>query len=173
MSLYWGLQWIMLSRITRWPPITNNPCGFRNPVACIDKPHTMHGARHSYSLRCINKQSGCKRPLQFLGSPLARSAICKNWKFRYWQQSKTSKEGTARINKVSGMRPGLAKRIEKVRISTYLESPETDLYIAENASSIDYTDTWSSKRVHWMSKAKFRFGLQPFIHVKIMWNSTL
>ena len=58
------------------------------------------------------------------------------------------KEGNARINKVSAMRPGLAKIIEKVCISRYFESPETDLHIAENACCIDYADTCSSKRVH-------------------------
>jgi hypothetical protein len=58
------------------------------------------------------------------------------------------KEGNARINKVSAMRPRLAKIIEKVRISTYYESAETDLHIAENAGCIDYADTWTSKRVH-------------------------
>jgi len=57
------------------------------------------------------------------------------------------KEGNARMNKVSAMRPGLAKTIEKVRISTYFQSAEADLHIAENACCIDYTDTWSSKRV--------------------------
>jgi len=46
------------------------------------------------------------------------------------------KEGNARINKVSAMRPGLAKIIEKVRISTNFDSPETDLHIAENACCI-------------------------------------
>jgi len=55
------------------------------------------------------------------------------------------KEGNARINTVSAMRPGLAKIIVKVRISTYFESPETDLHIAENACCIDYADTWSLK----------------------------
>jgi len=64
------------------------------------------------------------------------------------------KEGNARINKVSAMRPGLAKIIEKVRISTYFESAEADLHIAENACCIDYADTWSSKRVHWLSKSQ-------------------
>jgi len=58
------------------------------------------------------------------------------------------KEGNARINKVSAMRPGLAKINEKVRISTYFESAEADLHIAENACCIDYADTWSSKPVH-------------------------
>jgi len=64
------------------------------------------------------------------------------------------KEGNARINKVSAMKPGLAKIIEKVRISWYFDSPETDLYIAENSCCINYTHTWSSKRVHWLSKSQ-------------------
>jgi hypothetical protein len=58
------------------------------------------------------------------------------------------KESNARINKVSAMRPGLAKIIQTVLISSYFESPETDHHIAENACCIDYADTWSSKRVH-------------------------
>jgi hypothetical protein len=58
------------------------------------------------------------------------------------------KEGNARMSKVSPMRSGLAKIIEKVHISTYYESAETDLHIAENACGIDYADTWMSKRVH-------------------------
>jgi hypothetical protein len=47
---------------------------------------------------------------------------------------------------VSAIRPGLVKIIEKVRISWYFQSPETDLHIAQNACCIDYTDTWSLKR---------------------------
>jgi len=57
------------------------------------------------------------------------------------------KEGNARISKVSAMRSGLTKIIEKVCISWYFESPETDLHIAQNASWIDYADTWSLKQV--------------------------
>jgi hypothetical protein len=38
------------------------------------------------------------------------------------------KEDNARINKVSAMRPGFAKIIEKVRVSTYFETAETDLH---------------------------------------------
>ena len=57
------------------------------------------------------------------------------------------KEGNARINQVSAMRPGLAKIIEKVHISRYFESPETNLHIAEDPCCIDYADAWSSKRV--------------------------
>jgi len=62
--------------------------------------------------------------------------------------------GHARINKVSAMKPGSAKKLERVRISWYFESPELDLHIAQNASCIDYADTWSSKRAHWLSKSQ-------------------
>jgi hypothetical protein len=52
------------------------------------------------------------------------------------------KEGNARINKVLAMTPGLANMIEKVCISSYYESPETDLHVGENACGSDYADTW-------------------------------
>ena len=58
------------------------------------------------------------------------------------------KEGNARLNEVLAMNPGLAKIIEKVRISRYVETAETDLHIAENACFIDYANTWLLKRVH-------------------------
>jgi len=66
----------------------------------------------------------------------------------YWGEPKISQEGNTRINKVSAMKPGFAKIIEKVYIASYFESPETDLHIAENAYSIDYADKWSPKQVH-------------------------
>jgi len=65
------------------------------------------------------------------------------------------KEGSARINKVSAMKPGLAKIIEKVCISWYFGSPESDLHMAENACCIDYADTWASKWVHWLSNSQY------------------
>jgi hypothetical protein len=65
-----------------------------------------------------------------------------------WKSQRLRKEGNARINKVSATRPGLAKIIEKVRISRHCERPETDIHMAENACCIDYADTWSTKRVH-------------------------
>jgi len=58
------------------------------------------------------------------------------------KSQRLQKEGNAAINKVSAGRPDLAKRIEKVRTSIYFESPETDFPKAENASCIDYTNTW-------------------------------
>jgi len=64
------------------------------------------------------------------------------------------KEGNARINKVSAMKPGLAKIIEKVRISRYLKNSETDHHIAANVSCVDYVDTGLSKRVYRLSKSR-------------------
>jgi len=58
------------------------------------------------------------------------------------------KEGNARINNVSTMKPGLAKTIAKVRISRYSGNSETNYHIAANASCVDYVYTWSSKRVY-------------------------
>jgi len=70
------------------------------------------------------------------------------------KSQRLQKEGNPRMNKVLAMRPGLAMIIEKVRISWYFESPETDFHIAENACCNIYADTWSSKRVHWLSKSE-------------------
>ena len=62
-------------------------------------------------------------------------------------------EGNARINMVSAIKPGLGKIIEKVCISRYFESAEIDLHVAENDCCIEYTDTWSLKRVQLVSKS--------------------
>jgi len=75
---------------------------------------------------------------------------CENDSIDIGMSQRLRKEGNARINKVSAIRPGLAKIIEKVSISWYFESPETDLHKAENACCIDYADTRSSKQVHWV-----------------------
>ena len=64
------------------------------------------------------------------------------------------KEGNPRINKVSAMKPGLAKIIVKLRISRYSENSETDHHIAANATCVDYVDIRSSKRVDWLSKCQ-------------------
>jgi len=58
------------------------------------------------------------------------------------------KEGNAKINKVSAMKRGLAKIIEKVRISRYSEDSETNYHIAANASCVDYVDTLLLKQVY-------------------------
>jgi len=78
------------------------------------------------------------------------------------------KEGNATINKVSAMKQGLAKIIEKVRISWYFESPEIDLHIAENACCIDYAGTWSSKPVQWLSNSQSSHRCTPDYECKVM-----
>jgi len=123
-------------------------------VACNEEPHTLHGTRHTAGIRCNDEQSRCKQPHQVLASACVQSAIWREWKHRLGKIQRLWKEGSARINKVSAMRQGLAKIIEKVHISRYFESPETNLCIAENACCIDYADTWLLKRVHSLSKSQ-------------------
>jgi len=83
------------------------------------------------------------------------------------------KDGNARINKLSAMRPGLAKIIEKVSISRYFESSETDLHTAENTCCIDYADTWSSNKLLDCQKANIRIACPTIKDVKTQWNWTL
>ena len=87
-----------------------------------------------------------------MGRTWARSPIRRELKPRYWDKSKTSKEGNARINKVFAMKPGLAKIIEKLRISRYFECSETDHHIAANARSVDYIHTGTSQWVYYLLK---------------------
>ena len=134
--------------------ITITSWDLQNRVACIEKPHTMHGACNSVCVRCIYEQSGYKRPHQVLGSPWGRSAIRRNESIDVGKSQRLPIEGNARINKVLAMRPGLAKIIDKVCISRYFKHPETDCHIAANDCSIYYTDTWLLKWVHWLSKSQ-------------------
>jgi len=53
----------------------------------------------------------------------------------------TSKVRNARIVKLSAMKPEFDVMIEKLRISRYFVSPQTDLHIAPNAWYIDNADT--------------------------------
>jgi len=94
-AVYLVLQLIMLPQITRWHASCNQHVRplESSGLACIEKPYTMHGARHTAGFRCIHEQSRCQRPHEILGSPWARSAICREWNQRHWEESKTSKRG--------------------------------------------------------------------------------
>jgi len=70
------------------------------------------------------------------------------------KSQRLQKESNASINKVFAMRSGLAKIIEKVHISRFFESPETNLHLAESACCIDCIDTWPSKQLHCGSKCQ-------------------
>jgi len=140
---------------------TNNSWGLWNWVACIEKPHTMYGAHHPACFRCI--QLALDALMSNLG---AREHTMSCEVHEYDQQfgenecseighyQRLQKEGNARINMVSAMRPGSAMTNERVCISRYFESHQTDLHIAPNARWIDNTNTGSSKRVHWLSTSQ-------------------
>jgi len=69
----------------------------------------------------------------------------ENESVHIWKSQRLQRETNARINKVSAMKPGLAKIIGKVRISRYFQSAETDQYMENNACCIEYSNTWSFK----------------------------
>ena len=83
------------------------------------------------------------------------------------------REDNARINKVSAMRPGLAKIIEKVRISQYFESPE--LTIIQQTTLAVLITLSPGRRNEFIDcrKAKVRIMVLPIIDVKTRWNSIL
>jgi len=159
---FWAYQWLFTWEYdwqccSKWlddSGTTINLWGLRTALACNAKPHTMPGAHHSAGSGCIYEQYRYKRPHQVLGGPSAWSAIWREWKHSHRDESKTGKRGNARINKVSAIRPGLAKIIEKLRISSHFGRPETDHHIAENACCVEYADTWLSKRDSRLSKCQ-------------------
>jgi len=123
-------------------------------VACIAEPHTKHCASHTNSVRCVHEQSCCKRPHQVLESHEHDQQFRENESIAIGKSQRLLKVGNGRINKVSAMRPGLARIIETVHISRYFESPVTDVNIAWNTCCIDYADTWWSKEFHGLSKTQ-------------------
>lgn len=97
--LYWAYRWpftwkynwqYFLKLMNVWELIINS-WSLRIWVACIQQPHTMHGAPHSVCTRCIHMQSQCKKPYQVLQSPWVGSAIWSERKCRYCTASKTLK----------------------------------------------------------------------------------
>jgi hypothetical protein len=71
------------------------------------------------------------------------------------------------------MRPGLVKIIEKVRISTYYESAETDLHIAEMLAVLITLTPGRRNEFIDCQKAKVRIAVLPIMDVMTLWNSTL
>jgi len=130
-----------------------NTWGLWNWVAGIEELHTLHGARHTAGFRCIHEKSRCEGRAKSWEAHQHDQQFRENESMDTGKRQRLRKEGNARINKVSAMRPGLAKISEKVHISWYFDCPEADLHIAENACCINYANTWSPKRVHWLSKS--------------------
>jgi len=117
-----------------WPALWNHiPCmahGIQLAVGAFMSSLGVKGRTKSWEEHESNQQFG-----EYESTHIAKS-------------QRLRKKGNARINKVSAMKPGLAKIIEKVRIWRIFESTETDHCIAANACGIDYAHTWLSKPVY-------------------------
>jgi len=134
------LQWTLEASGIEWPAL-------RNHTPCM--AHIIQLA-----LSAFMSSLGVKGRTKSWEAHERDQQFGENESIDVGKSERLRKEGNARINKVSAMRPGLAKIIEKVRIWWYFESPEADLHIAENACCINYANTWSPKRVYWLSKSQ-------------------
>jgi len=134
------LQSTLVGSGIEWPAL-------RNHIPCM--AHIIHLASGAFM-----SSLGVKRHAKSWEAHERDQHFGENESIDIGKTQRLRKDGNARINNVSAMRPGLAKIIEKVCISWYFESPETDLHKAENACCFDYADTWSSNRVHWVSKSQ-------------------
>jgi len=143
-SMSCELQFTLESFRIEWPALRNN-------IPCM--PHIIQRALGAFMSSLGMK--GCTRSWE---AHERDQQFGENECIDIGKSQRLRREGNARINKVSAMKPGLAKIIEKVRISWYFESAETDLHVAENACGIDYANTWSSKRVHRLSKSQSTHG---------------
>jgi len=121
--------------------------GWRNHLPCLVHfiQLALGGFMSSVSLKGLSKSWEAHERNQQFG---------ENKGIDMGNSQRLRKEGNARINKVSPLRPCLAMIIEKVCISRYLQSAETNLHIAENACCIHYADTWSSKWDHWQLQSQ-------------------
>jgi len=82
----------------------------------------------------------------------AQSPIWREWKCRHWEESKTLKRGQCKNQSGVGHETRFSKdNWESMYFKIFWKS-WNDLDIAESACSIDYADTWLTKRVHWLSK---------------------
>jgi len=123
------LQWTLETSGIEWPALRNHiPCMahvIQLALGAFMSSFSVKGRTKSWEAHERDQQFGQNESIDFAKSQRLR------------------KEGNDRMNKVLAMRPGLAKIIEKIRISWHFESPETDFHIAETACCIDYADTWS------------------------------
>jgi len=114
----------------------------------------MHRECHTAAFRCIHEQYWCRRPHQVWDAHKCDQQFGENECIVIRRSQRLRKKGNAGIHIVSTMRPGLAKIIEKVRISSYLECPETALQIAKNSCRVIDVYTWLSKQDRWLSESE-------------------
>jgi len=123
-----------------WPAL-------RNHIACMADINQL-------ALGAFMSSLGVKGLTKSWDAPVRDHQFGENASRDIGKSQRLRKEGNATIYMVSAMRPGLAKKIEKVHIWSNVESPETDLDVAANGCCIDYTDTWSSRWLHRLSESK-------------------
>jgi len=112
---------------------------FRNLI-----PYMAYGIK--LALEAFMSSLGANRPTKFSEDNEGDLQFGANGTLDFGISDRIPKEINGRISQVSAMRPGEVMLIEKVRMSTYFESPETDIHFEVNVCYIDYTDTWSSKQ---------------------------
>jgi hypothetical protein len=77
----------------------------------------MHGAGHTTGFGCIHEQSRCKWTPKSWEAHERDQQFGENASMDIGKSQRLRKEGNARINMVSAMKPGLARILEKVHIS--------------------------------------------------------
>jgi len=130
--------------------LTFDASGIQWPALKIQIPCMAHGFQLAFGV--FMNSFGSKGHTKSLEAHKHKQQFGEKQSVEIVKSQRLRKEGNTRINKVSAMRSGLAMRIEKVCISRNFESPDIDLHIAANACCINYTHTWLSKGVHWLSK---------------------
>jgi len=137
--------------MTRELQSTVEASGIRGPAMSNHIPCMVHAIQLALGLfmSCLGVK-GCTKSVE---AHKRDQQFWKNDTADIGKSQRLRTEGNARMIKVSAMELSLWKIIEKVCISRHFERPKTDLHIAQNASGIDYTDIWSSKWVHGLSKS--------------------
>ena len=148
-SITWELQFTLQPSGIEWPAL-------RNDIPCM--AHVTQLA-----LGAFMRSLGVKGHSKLWEANERDQQLGENESTNIGKSQRLRKEGNASINTLSAMKPGLAKRINTVRISRYVENTETDHHIAANASCVDYVDTGLSKRVYWLSNTQ-RINCSPIYY---------
>jgi len=112
----WELQFTLQASGIEWPAL-------RNHIPC--RAHAMQLA-----LGTVMSSVGVNVRAKLWEPPQCAQQFGENEITDIGKSQRLPNEGNARINKVSVMKPGLTKIIEKVRISKHFENSETDDHIA-------------------------------------------
>jgi len=124
----------------KWPAL-------RNRIPCM--AHIIQLASGAFM-----SSLGVKGPTKSCEAQECNQQFGENESIDIGKSQGVRKEGNAQINTVSAVSSGLGTIIEKVFISRYFESAETDLHVAQNAYCIDYADAWLSKLVQCLSNSQ-------------------